>query len=150
MFLFHKLTLAGRVVAGSSCDQDSLLYRYGDTDSGLGRATPPRRAPSPGQHPPSPSGPGSLPAHRRRYDDAASESGGSEYSGPRLYKQPATKSNKVFPRHVLYSIHRLYEYMGQVCFLSSFGLEVDKFGMFNISQFVWNNRPVQCSRQKLF
>uniref|UniRef100_A0A1B6FVT7 Patronin n=1 Tax=Cuerna arida TaxID=1464854 RepID=A0A1B6FVT7_9HEMI len=81
-------------LSGSSCDQDSLLYRYGDTDSGLGRATPPRRAPSPGQHPPSPSGPGSLPAHRRRYDDAASESGGSEYSGPRLYKQPATKSNK--------------------------------------------------------
>lgn len=81
--------------SGSSVDQDSLLYRYGDTDSGLGRATPPRRAPSPGQHPPSPSGPGSLPAHRRRYDDTASESGGSEYSGPRLYKQPATKSNKV-------------------------------------------------------
>ncbi|RZF34990.1 hypothetical protein LSTR_LSTR000563 [Laodelphax striatellus] len=81
-------------LSGSSCDQDSLLYRYGDTDSGLGRATPPRRAPSPGQHPPSPSGPGSLPAHRRRYDDTASESG-SDYSGPRLYKQPATKSNKV-------------------------------------------------------
>ncbi|XP_039278881.1 patronin [Nilaparvata lugens] len=83
-------------LSGSSCDQDSLLYRYGDTDSGLGRATPPRRAPSPGQHPPSPSGPGSLPAgsHRRRYgDDTASESG-SDYSGPRLYKQPATKSNK--------------------------------------------------------
>uniref|UniRef100_A0A1B6CT79 CKK domain-containing protein n=1 Tax=Clastoptera arizonana TaxID=38151 RepID=A0A1B6CT79_9HEMI len=81
-------------LSGSSCDQDSLLYRYGDTDSGLGRATPPRRVPSPGHHPPSPSGPGSLPAHRRRFDDAASESGSSEYSGPRLYKQPATKSNK--------------------------------------------------------
>ncbi|CAH0752775.1 unnamed protein product [Bemisia tabaci] len=79
--------------SGSSCEQDSLLYRYGDTDSGLGRATPPRRAPSPG-HPPSPSGPGSLPARRRYNDDTASESGGSEYSGPRLYKQPATKSNR--------------------------------------------------------
>ncbi|CAH0752773.1 unnamed protein product [Bemisia tabaci] len=80
-------------LSGSSCEQDSLLYRYGDTDSGLGRATPPRRAPSPG-HPPSPSGPGSLPARRRYNDDTASESGGSEYSGPRLYKQPATKSNR--------------------------------------------------------
>lgn len=92
--------LLNLLCAGSSCDQDSLLYRYGDTDSGLGRATPPRRAPSPGQHPPSPSGPGSLPAHRRRYDDAASESGGSEYSGPRLYKQPATKSNKVSGKYL--------------------------------------------------
>jgi hypothetical protein len=36
------------------------VYRYTDTDSGLGRATPPRRAPSPGmssmRHLPSPSG----------------------------------------------------------------------------------------------
>ncbi|KAK9510532.1 hypothetical protein O3M35_005291 [Rhynocoris fuscipes] len=81
---------------GSSCDQDSLVYRYGDTDSGLGRATPPRRVPSP-------SGPGSLPAthHRRlqpgvgRYDvsDNVSDAG-SDYTGPRLYRQPATKSNK--------------------------------------------------------
>ncbi|XP_025203346.1 patronin isoform X4 [Melanaphis sacchari] len=71
---------------GSSCDQDSMLYRCGDTDSGLGRATPPRRAASP-------SGPGSLPV-RRKFDDAASESGGSDYSGPRLYKQPVTKSNR--------------------------------------------------------
>ncbi|XP_050529806.1 patronin isoform X2 [Daktulosphaira vitifoliae] len=70
---------------GSSCDQDSLLYRYGDTDSGLGRATPPRRAMSP-------SGPGSLPI-RRKFDDTASEAG-SDYSGPRLYKQPVTKSNR--------------------------------------------------------
>lgn len=62
-------------LGGSSCDQDSLLYRCGDTDSGLGRATPPRRAASP-------SGPGSLPI-RRKFDDAASESGGSDYSGPR-------------------------------------------------------------------
>ncbi|VVC34989.1 Hypothetical protein CINCED_3A002661 [Cinara cedri] len=71
---------------GSSCDQDSLLYRCGDTDSGLGRATPPRRTASP-------SGPGSLPI-RRKFEDGASESGGSDYSGPRLYKQPATKSNR--------------------------------------------------------
>uniref|UniRef100_A0A0A9X248 Short spindle protein 4 n=1 Tax=Lygus hesperus TaxID=30085 RepID=A0A0A9X248_LYGHE len=72
---------------GSSCDQDSLAYRYGDTDSGLGRATPPRRVPSP-------SGPGSLPAsHRRRFDDNMSDAG-SDYNGPRLYKQPTTKSNK--------------------------------------------------------
>ncbi|XP_064543331.1 patronin isoform X30 [Drosophila montana] len=44
--------------------QDSLTVK--DTDSGLGRATPPRRAPSPGM--------------------AA--------SGPKLYKQPAAKSNR--------------------------------------------------------
>ncbi|XP_014260649.1 patronin isoform X4 [Cimex lectularius] len=74
-------------LAGSSCDQDSLAYRYGDTDSGLGRATPPRRVPSP-------SGPGSLPAsHRRRFDDNMSDAG-SDYTGPRLYRQPTTKSNK--------------------------------------------------------
>ena len=64
-------------------------------DSGLGRATPPRRAASPGmasRHLPSPSGPGSLPPglfSRRRpgaYDDAASEcsstaSSSWDYSG---------------------------------------------------------------------
>lgn len=72
---------------GSSCDQDSLAYRYTDTDSGLGRATPPRRVPSP-------SGPGSLPAGRRRPDDSLSDAG-SDYNGPRLYRQPTTKSNKV-------------------------------------------------------
>lgn len=62
-----------------------------DSDSGLGRATPPRRAPSPGmgtgsssRHLPSPSGPGSLPhpslMSKRRigggnggYDDGASD-----------------------------------------------------------------------------
>jgi calmodulin-regulated spectrin-associated protein len=59
-----------------------------DSDSGLGRATPPRRAASPGmgsgssssRHLPSPSGPGSLPhpslMKPRRiigYDDGASD-----------------------------------------------------------------------------
>lgn len=64
-----------------------------DTDSGLGRATPPRRAPSPGmggsssgshhsqgligRHLPSPSGPGSLPpglmTKRRVFDDGSSD-----------------------------------------------------------------------------
>lgn len=56
-----------------------------DTDSGLGRATPPRRAPSPGmggshavgRHLPSPSGPGSLPpgliTKRRMFDDGSSD-----------------------------------------------------------------------------
>ncbi|XP_008479670.1 patronin-like isoform X3 [Diaphorina citri] len=79
---------------GSSCDQDSMLYR-GDADSGLGLGTPSRRAPSP-HHPTSPSsGPGSLPLHRirNRFDDTVSESG-SDYCGPRLYKQPTTKSNR--------------------------------------------------------
>ncbi|XP_064213219.1 patronin isoform X5 [Tribolium castaneum] len=93
---------------GSSTDQDSLAYRYGDTDSGLGRATPPRRAPSPGmggsmRHLTSPSGPGSLPGlmskGRRIFDDGASDisstpSSMMDYTGPRLYKQPATKSNR--------------------------------------------------------
>ncbi|XP_026472214.1 patronin-like isoform X2 [Ctenocephalides felis] len=90
-----------------------------DTDSGLGRATPPRRAPSPGvRHLPSPSGglgPGSLPPSRGLYssgrrggpgssggfDDAASDvssAAGSlmmdHYNGPRLYKQPLAKSNR--------------------------------------------------------
>ncbi|KAK7870474.1 hypothetical protein R5R35_000749 [Gryllus longicercus] len=92
---------------GSSTDQDSMVYRYADTDSGLGRATPPRRAPSPGmssmRHLPSPSGPGSLPpglmTKRRMFDDGSSDisstpSSMMEYTGPRLYKQPATKSNR--------------------------------------------------------
>jgi len=72
LYLYYIRSL---LIGGSNCDQDSLLYRCVDTDSGIGRATPPRRAPSP-------SGPGSLPA-RRKFDDAASESGGSDYSGPR-------------------------------------------------------------------
>ncbi|KAL3282263.1 hypothetical protein HHI36_005454 [Cryptolaemus montrouzieri] len=92
---------------GSSSDQDSFAYRYGETDSGLGRATPPRRAPSPGmgslRHLPSPSGPGSLPGlmskGRRMFDDGSSDisstpSSMMDYTGPRLYKQPATKSNR--------------------------------------------------------
>lgn len=58
-----------------------FAYRL-DTDSGLGRATPPRRAPSPGmtasgRHMPSPSGPGSLPpgliSKRRGFDDGSSD-----------------------------------------------------------------------------
>lgn len=68
-----------------------------DTDSGLGRATPPRRAPSPGmgqsnRHLPSPSGhgPGSLPPgfmnKRRVFDDGSSDISSTpssmlEYSG---------------------------------------------------------------------
>ncbi|XP_074040441.1 calmodulin-regulated spectrin-associated protein patronin isoform X3 [Leptinotarsa decemlineata] len=91
---------------GSSTDQDSLAYRFGDTDSGLGRATPPRRAPSPGmsmRHLTSPSGPGSLPGlmskGRRMFDDGSSDisstpSSMMDYNGPRLYKQPAMKSNR--------------------------------------------------------
>lgn len=57
-----------------------------DTDSGLGLVTPPHRTSSPAPNNSSPSGPGSLPpSHhcRRRYDDTASESGGSEYGGLR-------------------------------------------------------------------
>lgn len=65
-----------------------------DTDSGLGRATPPRRAPSPGmgpsgRHLPSPSGPGSLPPgfmnKRRIFDDGSSDMSAAssmmDYSG---------------------------------------------------------------------
>lgn len=77
-------------------------------DSGLGRATPPRRAPSPGmagRHLPSPSGPGSLPPglfSKRRpgtFDDNASDisstaSSTMDYYGPRLFKQPTSKSNR--------------------------------------------------------
>ncbi|XP_021710409.1 patronin isoform X15 [Aedes aegypti] len=84
-------------------------YKTGrDSDSGLGRATPPRRAPSPGmgpssRHLPSPSGPGSLPpgliTKRRGFDDGSSDisstaSSMMDYNGPKLYKQPATKSNR--------------------------------------------------------
>ncbi|XP_045535124.1 patronin [Papilio machaon] len=78
-------------------------------DSGLGRATPPRRAASPalrarGAGSPA-SGPGSLPApptaigRRRAPPDDASDVSSThssimDYSGPKLYKQPTTKSNR--------------------------------------------------------
>lgn len=66
-------------ISGQS-EHDSLVYHMSE-DSGLGRATPPRRAPSPGmaRHLPSPSGPGSLPpglfSKRKQagFDDAASD-----------------------------------------------------------------------------
>ncbi|XP_050688722.1 uncharacterized protein LOC126981544 isoform X16 [Eriocheir sinensis] len=87
-------------------EHDSLVYHMSE-DSGLGRATPPRRAPSPGmaRHLPSPSGPGSLPpglfSKRRQggFDDAASDisstaSSNMDYIGPRLFKQPTAKSNR--------------------------------------------------------
>ncbi|CAH0405077.1 unnamed protein product [Chilo suppressalis] len=68
-------------------------------DSGLGRATPPRRAASPGLR--GQSGPGSLPGaigKRRQHDDcsdvSSTHSSIMDYSGPRLYKQPTTKSNR--------------------------------------------------------
>ncbi|XP_043681965.1 patronin isoform X16 [Vespula pensylvanica] len=105
------------VDAGTELDSGALTPSRGkkgsssnlstDTDSGLGRATPPRRAPSPGmgsmRHLPSPSGPGSLPpglmTKRRVFDDGSSDisstpSSMMDYSGPRLYKQPTTKSNR--------------------------------------------------------
>ncbi|XP_028172023.1 patronin isoform X3 [Ostrinia furnacalis] len=73
-------------------------------DSGLGRATPPRRAASPGLRAlGSPaSGPGSLPGaigkRRAHHDDSSdvssTHSSIMDYSGPRLYKQPTTKSNR--------------------------------------------------------
>ncbi|XP_058982264.1 patronin isoform X5 [Musca domestica] len=77
-------------------------------DSGIGRATPPRRAQSPGittlhRHMPSPSGPGSLPGfmtkRRGMMDDGSSDMSSTgnlmmDYSGPKLYKQPAAKSNR--------------------------------------------------------
>ncbi|XP_076751751.1 calmodulin-regulated spectrin-associated protein patronin isoform X3 [Xylocopa sonorina] len=94
-------------LCGSCSDQDGMMCPYTDTDSGLGRATPPRRAPSPGmgsmRHLPSPSGPGSLPpglmTKRRVFDDGSSDisstpSSMMDYNGPRLYKQPTTKSNR--------------------------------------------------------
>ncbi|XP_012262816.2 patronin isoform X3 [Athalia rosae] len=87
--------------------KSNSLMNLCDTDSGLGRATPPRRAPSPGmgsmRHLPSPSGPGSLPpglmTKRRMFDDGSSDisstpSSMMDYNGPRLYKQPTTKSNR--------------------------------------------------------
>ncbi|XP_069186002.1 uncharacterized protein Patronin [Procambarus clarkii] len=87
-------------------EHDSLVYHMSE-DSGLGRATPPRRAPSPGmaRHLPSPSGPGSLPpglfSKRRQggFDDAASDisstaSSTMDYFGPKLFKQPTAKSNR--------------------------------------------------------
>ncbi|XP_064543307.1 patronin isoform X7 [Drosophila montana] len=84
--------------------KSNSLMNLCDTDSGLGRATPPRRAPSPGmaasgRHMPSPSGPGSLPpgliSKRRGFDDGSSDTSLiMEYSGPKLYKQPAAKSNR--------------------------------------------------------
>ncbi|XP_031843937.1 calmodulin-regulated spectrin-associated protein patronin isoform X20 [Nomia melanderi] len=87
--------------------KSNSLMNLCDTDSGLGRATPPRRAPSPGmgsmRHLPSPSGPGSLPpglmTKRRVFDDGSSDisstpSSMMDYNGPRLYKQPTTKSNR--------------------------------------------------------
>ncbi|KAG7199626.1 hypothetical protein KM043_014228 [Ampulex compressa] len=87
--------------------KSNSLMNLCDTDSGLGRATPPRRAPSPGmgsmRHLPSPSGPGSLPpglmTKRRVFDDGSSDisstpSSMMDYNGPRLYKQPMTKSNR--------------------------------------------------------
>ncbi|XP_042858780.1 patronin-like isoform X3 [Penaeus japonicus] len=87
-------------------EHDSLVYHMSE-DSGLGRATPPRRAPSPGmaRHLPSPSGPGSLPpglfSKRKQagFDDAASDisstaSSTADYFGPRLFKQPTAKSNR--------------------------------------------------------
>ncbi|XP_031843940.1 calmodulin-regulated spectrin-associated protein patronin isoform X23 [Nomia melanderi] len=105
------------VDAGAELDSGALTPSRGkkgsssnlstDTDSGLGRATPPRRAPSPGmgsmRHLPSPSGPGSLPpglmTKRRVFDDGSSDisstpSSMMDYNGPRLYKQPTTKSNR--------------------------------------------------------
>ncbi|XP_019700514.1 patronin isoform X9 [Harpegnathos saltator] len=79
-----------------------------DSDSGLGRSTPPRRAASPGigsmRHLTSPSGPGSLPpalmtSKKRVYDDGSSDisstpSSMMDYNGPRLYKLPIAKSNR--------------------------------------------------------
>ena len=75
------------------CDLHTTTF-WLDTDSGLGRATPPRRAPSPGmgggRHMPSPSGPGSLPpglvSKRRAFDDGSSDISSTpnsmmEYSG---------------------------------------------------------------------
>ncbi|XP_046460071.1 patronin-like isoform X40 [Daphnia pulex] len=72
-----------------------------------GRANPPSRRISPAVTPtstpfrrfPSPSGPGSLPpglvSKRRGFDDGASDvSSNQDYIGPRLYKQPAARSNR--------------------------------------------------------
>ncbi|XP_075169150.1 calmodulin-regulated spectrin-associated protein patronin isoform X7 [Haematobia irritans] len=88
--------------------KSNSLMNLCEIDSGIGRATPPRRAPSPGmatlnRHMPSPSGPGSLPglmsSKRRGMDDGSSDMSSTgnlmmDYSGPKLYKQPAAKSNR--------------------------------------------------------
>uniref|UniRef100_A0A1A9WN88 CKK domain-containing protein n=1 Tax=Glossina brevipalpis TaxID=37001 RepID=A0A1A9WN88_9MUSC len=88
----------GRTLSRISVAKGSTLNFRGRKSNSLmnlcGRATPPRRAPSPGmatlsRQMPSPSGPGSLPpgliSKRRGMDDGSS---------PKLYKQPAAKSNR--------------------------------------------------------
>jgi len=71
-----------RAFTGMSSDQHGMVCRHTDSDSGLGRSTPPRRAASPGigsmRHLTSPSGPGSLPpalmtSKKRIYDDGSSD-----------------------------------------------------------------------------
>ncbi|KAG5346370.1 PTRO protein, partial [Acromyrmex charruanus] len=88
--------------------KSNSLMNLCDSDSGLGRSTPPRRAASPGigsmRHLTSPSGPGSLPpalmtSKKRIYDDGSSDisstpSSMMDYNGPRLYKLPIAKSNR--------------------------------------------------------
>ncbi|KAL0132338.1 hypothetical protein PUN28_000256 [Cardiocondyla obscurior] len=88
--------------------KSNSLMNLCDSDSGLGRSTPPRRAASPGigsmRHLTSPSGPGSLPpalmtSKKRIYDDGSSDisstpSSMMDYNGPRLYKMPIAKSNR--------------------------------------------------------
>ncbi|XP_025159559.1 patronin isoform X6 [Harpegnathos saltator] len=88
--------------------KSNSLMNLCDSDSGLGRSTPPRRAASPGigsmRHLTSPSGPGSLPpalmtSKKRVYDDGSSDisstpSSMMDYNGPRLYKLPIAKSNR--------------------------------------------------------
>lgn len=73
---------AEHAFAGVNSDQDGMVCRHIDSDSGLGRSTPPRRAASPGigsmRHLTSPSGPGSLPpalmtSKKRVYDDGSSD-----------------------------------------------------------------------------
>uniref|UniRef100_A0A8W7PIR0 CKK domain-containing protein n=1 Tax=Anopheles coluzzii TaxID=1518534 RepID=A0A8W7PIR0_ANOCL len=104
----HGINAAGRKFSPTKATAAVSITGVKDSDSGLGRATPPRRAPSPGmgpssRHLPSPSGPGSLPpgliTKRRGFDDGSSDissnaSSMMDYNGPRLYKQPATKSNR--------------------------------------------------------
>lgn len=89
-----------RAFAGASSDQDGMVCRHIDSDSGLGRSTPPRRAASPGigsmRHLTSPSGPGSLPpalmtSKKRVYDDGSSDisstpSSMMDYNGERYYR----------------------------------------------------------------
>ncbi|XP_011869488.1 PREDICTED: patronin isoform X3 [Vollenhovia emeryi] len=89
--------------------KSNSLMNLCDSDSGLGRSTPPRRAASPGigsmRHLTSPSGPGSLPpalmtSKKRIYDDGSSDISSTpssslmDYNGPRLYKLPIAKSNR--------------------------------------------------------